>query len=179
MKKLYTYFCCAAGSKSVQESHFQGIAMSSPSPAFGPSLALGVPQWLRPSSIGSLGHPQLCRRPCVHIAKFGTCPAGNECEYCHEMHTGSKLRRSQRRLMRAMTEEGVRTLLRPHILQRIQELELIDHASILMNLLEQEVHSDAQHAFANFSRSDMRKLNYVLARLPLLVLAAQHEIKCM
>ena len=158
--------------------------MSAPSPAFASPLAIehmGAPRCLWPSSIGSLGHPQLCRRPCVHIAKFGTCPAGDECEYCHKMHTKpkSKLRRSQRRLMRAMTEEDVRTLLRPHILQRLLELELMDHASTLMNLLEQEVHSDAQHAFANFRRSDMRKLKYVLARLPLIALAAQPEIKCM
>jgi len=31
---------------------------------------------------GSRGHPFLCKRPCVRMAK-GICNMGNACEYCH------------------------------------------------------------------------------------------------
>ena len=84
-----------------------------------------------------------------------------------------KLNRNQRELMRSMMEEDVRTLLRPHIDRRLQQLELTDHAAILVNLLEQEAHSDEEQFFANVTRGTVRKLNPVLARLPLLALAAR------
>ena len=34
------------------------------------------------SSLGSKGHPFLCRRPCIRFNK-GKCDMGDECGYCH------------------------------------------------------------------------------------------------
>ena len=34
---------------------------------------------------GSRGHPDLCRRPCLHLA-VGACLHGEECLYCHQPH---------------------------------------------------------------------------------------------
>ena len=36
-------------------------------------------------NLGSLGHPALCRRPCVRLAK-GVCKTGDACGYCHYGH---------------------------------------------------------------------------------------------
>ncbi|CAJ1393747.1 unnamed protein product [Effrenium voratum] len=37
------------------------------------------------TSPGSRGHPELCRRPCLHFAR-GECPRGADCVYCHLPH---------------------------------------------------------------------------------------------
>ena len=34
-------------------------------------------------SAGSLGHPVLCKRPCVHAAARRFCAAGAACDFCH------------------------------------------------------------------------------------------------
>ncbi|CAK9020397.1 Uncharacterized protein SCF082_LOCUS14904 [Durusdinium trenchii] len=38
-------------------------------------------------SLGTVGHPVLCRRPCVRFMK-GECTAGAACNYCHLQHEG-------------------------------------------------------------------------------------------
>ena len=35
------------------------------------------------TSAGSLGHPVLCKRPCVHVAAGRFCAAGSACNFCH------------------------------------------------------------------------------------------------
>ena len=37
-----------------------------------------------PSS-GSYGHPDLCRRPCIQLAR-GSCRKGKSCGFCHFSH---------------------------------------------------------------------------------------------
>ena len=44
--------------------------------------AEAAPQHSQGSSFGSLGHPFLCRRPCIRFAK-GNCDVGDACGYCH------------------------------------------------------------------------------------------------
>lgn len=44
--------------------------------------AEAAPQQAQGSSFGSLGHPLLCRRPCIRFAK-GRCDMGDACCYCH------------------------------------------------------------------------------------------------
>ena len=39
-----------------------------------------------PVNDGSRGHPQLCARPCIRIAKEGGCNLGDACGYCHLGH---------------------------------------------------------------------------------------------
>ena len=38
-----------------------------------------------PTSKGSRGHPVVCFRPCIRLAK-GTCEMGDACDYCHYKH---------------------------------------------------------------------------------------------
>ncbi|CAK9008571.1 Putative tRNA/rRNA methyltransferase Rv0881 [Durusdinium trenchii] len=39
---------------------------------------------------GSLGHPQVCNRPCIYFAA-GNCASGAGCSYCHVEHTEPRL----------------------------------------------------------------------------------------
>ncbi|CAJ1354464.1 unnamed protein product, partial [Effrenium voratum] len=37
-------------------------------------------------SLGSIGHPEVCRRPCIYFSA-GHCELGEACNYCHVAHT--------------------------------------------------------------------------------------------
>ena len=57
---------------------------------------------------GSLGHPHLCTKPCLHSQR--TCCA--ECHYCHEMHGADvKLDKREREHINRVSEEALLTLL--------------------------------------------------------------------
>ena len=101
------------------------------------------------ASAGSLAHPQLCRRPCIHLLKAGSCGAGLACYYCHEGHDNERIAmpdKRQRQLLRTMREEDIRTLLRPYILCRLEQLELTEPAAQLLNLLDQDQRPKKQEA---------------------------------
>ena len=60
---------------------------------------------------GSLGHPELCQRPCVHVAVGRWCEASNGCDFCH-FHHGfvMKLDRAQRRIVEEMSKAAFLTV---------------------------------------------------------------------
>eukprot|EP00928_Gymnodinium_smaydae_P003380 TRINITY_DN11214_c1_g1_i1.p1 TRINITY_DN11214_c1_g1~~TRINITY_DN11214_c1_g1_i1.p1 ORF type:complete len:516 (-),score=72.87 TRINITY_DN11214_c1_g1_i1:250-1797(-) len=74
---------------------------------------------------GSLGHPELCSRPCV-FAAAGLCELGSSCAFCHMPHekTGVHLDRKRREALKKMTyEERVATIL-PLVRVKLVELQL-------------------------------------------------------
>ncbi|OLP77524.1 Allophanate hydrolase [Symbiodinium microadriaticum] len=161
----------------VPKSTFFGFMAPAACPAVfrpPPGLEEDVGRFRFPPSRGSWGHPELCQRPCVHLAKGKACLAGASCCYCHGMHCRPpvKLDQSRRLIMQTMQEEDIRTLLWPHIQKRLEDLELAEQASRLMVLLasERELESSPQRAFQDIERKDLRKINRSLARLPLLAL---------
>lgn len=48
-----------------------------------------------PRNPGSLGHPDLCPRPCIYY-RSGTCTSGAECTFCHLSHSRRPLRLDKR-----------------------------------------------------------------------------------
>jgi len=52
---------------------------------------------------GSVGHPGLCKRPCIQFAR-GDCAAGAECQFCHLAHSGRSphLDKRHRELLRSL-----------------------------------------------------------------------------
>ena len=61
--------------------------------------AFSLPQdWPEGISSGSMGHPFLCKAPCIR-AVHGTCMKGPRCEFCHleHNHPKRKLRRQETR----------------------------------------------------------------------------------
>ena len=54
-------------------------------------------------SVGSMGHPHLCSRPCVRLHR-GFCAQGHDCSFCHLAHGPEhKLRPQDRRALQALT----------------------------------------------------------------------------
>jgi len=87
------------------------------SPSFEPSKDVNVPS-AQPSNPGSVGHPELCTRPCLYFAA-GSCPK-SECEFCHLDHKKRPARldkRHRERLDRLSVSERIAVVL-PVVIQR-------------------------------------------------------------
>lgn len=84
-----------------------GVLLQDTSPV--PSTVKEMP------SVGSHGHPEFCRRPCVHFIKR-RCVEGSACGYCHmlEHPRAIALDKHQRVLMTSLRDaDKVRLLLPP------------------------------------------------------------------
>mmetsp|Transcript_33257 Transcript_33257/g.66024 ORF Transcript_33257/g.66024 Transcript_33257/m.66024 type:complete len:292 (+) Transcript_33257:30-905(+) len=65
---------------------------------------------------GSIGHPDLCFRPCLYFAA-NQCVNGASCEFCHMTHTkrASHLNKQHREQLRDMDDDRVRALILPMV----------------------------------------------------------------
>ncbi|CAE7030012.1 dus [Symbiodinium natans] len=109
--------------------------------------------------IGSHGHPEACSRPCVHIQKFGGCPAGDACRYCHLPHTGKKSRKPDKRAreeLSYMTDQELLTMCLPYIRKKAAQLDL-PAAHLVVELLEAELASLAPLTHLR-SRRDLKQV---------------------
>jgi len=72
---------------------------------------------------GSLGHPELCSRPCLYFAS-GSCSNGRSCEYCHLPHSRrlAHLDRRHRELLRSKPLEEWAALFLPIVNRRVEGL---------------------------------------------------------
>jgi len=88
------------------------------------SMTSGVPWALSSNSgtvgPGSLGHPDLCNKPCVNLAA-GACAGGASCTYCHLPHVQRPVHFSQekRRALRRMRPEEVQALMFPLLREKV------------------------------------------------------------
>eukprot|EP00928_Gymnodinium_smaydae_P088446 TRINITY_DN7252_c0_g1_i1.p1 TRINITY_DN7252_c0_g1~~TRINITY_DN7252_c0_g1_i1.p1 ORF type:complete len:515 (-),score=65.66 TRINITY_DN7252_c0_g1_i1:252-1796(-) len=74
---------------------------------------------------GSMGHPELCSRPCVFAAS-GQCELGVSCNFCHMPHERAAVHLDKKRrdaLKRMTYQERVATIL-PLVRMKIVELQL-------------------------------------------------------
>mmetsp|Transcript_73037 Transcript_73037/g.171266 ORF Transcript_73037/g.171266 Transcript_73037/m.171266 type:complete len:244 (+) Transcript_73037:76-807(+) len=118
---------------------------------------------------GSAGHPELCNRPCVYLARGGGCSLGAACRHCHLNHASPvKLDKKQRLLLQQLAPEELTSVIVPHIRDRVKTAGLLPQASELLHLLECAVPADPVPA--DVSSRDARKLDKVLSRVSLLAL---------
>ena len=76
-------------------------------------------------SAGSIGHPNLCARPCSFFAK-GHCRYGRRCNQCHERHEQlqSLPNKKQRAYLRDLNEAQIWRLLWPYLRAQVETWEL-------------------------------------------------------
>ncbi|CAJ1433005.1 unnamed protein product [Effrenium voratum] len=88
-------------------------------------------------SVGSLGHPEFCHRPCL-LLQFG-CPNGLQCGYCHHPHGPRvKLDKQRRDTLRNLSEYDQLKLVLPHL--KAQQLRLdLPGAARVVELMEQHL----------------------------------------
>ncbi|CAJ1404496.1 unnamed protein product [Effrenium voratum] len=120
-----------------------------PSPAPGPApSAATVGIAMSPGSLpGSRGHPELCRRPCLHFFSRQGCQREADCVYCHLPHPqrAVSLDKRSRELVAALAPRSLLALLLPLLRARVEAMAdgrgsaaLCQRARAFVLALEQE-----------------------------------------
>eukprot|EP00747_Dinoflagellata_sp_TGD_P151777 gnl/TRDRNA2_/TRDRNA2_177241_c0_seq9.p1 gnl/TRDRNA2_/TRDRNA2_177241_c0~~gnl/TRDRNA2_/TRDRNA2_177241_c0_seq9.p1 ORF type:complete len:354 (+),score=62.10 gnl/TRDRNA2_/TRDRNA2_177241_c0_seq9:71-1132(+) len=132
------------------------------------------------SHSGSVGHPELCSRPCLYYAA-GKCVNGNACRFCHEPHPdrAHHLDKHHRQMLKAMPFSTSLHLMSPIIKTKAAALDLpaefvaqlldsLEVASIVENKYEVET-EEAEiktHITQSFTRAfRLMSLRSMLATL--------------
>ena len=90
------------------------------------------------ASSGSLGHPEVCHRPCMHFLE-GLCHHGSACTFCHLPHPEkrSKFDKKQRQLLKNLSYEEFLVHTLPFIEDCLEKMQF--DGSDLLDLLHAEV----------------------------------------
>lgn len=123
------------------------------------------------ASRGSLGHPDVCRRPCVYF-KSGSCEHGSACGFCHMEHTLRlpKLDKKQRELIKSFNKTEVLLIMLRYLrlvaakqgfeLQATEILELVEH-----EVLVGQDQAEQARAKANIPEKMFSRLHKTLIRM--------------
>ncbi|CAE8651011.1 unnamed protein product [Polarella glacialis] len=123
---------------------------------------------------GSIGHPELCRRPCIYFAE-GKCVNGDKCGYCHCPHgqRPAHLDRRHRELLRSLSSAERLSVVVPLLRLRCDSLGLAAEASELVGLLEHKIKeyasTDSLHGGGATvpSMAQLAKLGTALRKMPI------------
>eukprot|EP00439_Symbiodinium_sp_Y106_P062839 s477_g9.t1 len=117
----------------------------------------------RPSQ-GGLGHPEVCRRPCV-LMQMGHCPKGEDCEYCHHPHETRppKLDRHLRCQFLDLHRSEQLCILVRHLRQRAVDRQFLPEADAVLQAFEDE--AKRQGSAMESGKVRHRKLDRHLAKL--------------
>lgn len=114
-------------------------------------------------NIGSVGHPELCARPCIYFAA-GFCANGVSCGYCHHNHEArsAHLDKRHRALLRTLPEEDRLALLLPVLRRRADVLGVREEAQELLTILKSRTAPKAPPVLASHPRflSSVKKMSF-------------------
>eukprot|EP00931_Biecheleriopsis_adriatica_P044697 TRINITY_DN2558_c2_g1_i1.p1 TRINITY_DN2558_c2_g1~~TRINITY_DN2558_c2_g1_i1.p1 ORF type:complete len:404 (+),score=53.80 TRINITY_DN2558_c2_g1_i1:1-1212(+) len=110
------------------------------------SSALGLSELSRNNklselSVGSLGHPELCSRPCIFFP-LGQCTKGSSCHYCHQEHASrsAHLDKRNRNVLQSLPVGGAVRLLLKALRNRLKRMPLqnLQAATVFLNRTESQ-----------------------------------------
>ena len=114
-----------------------------------------------PPNYGSLGHPSVCRRPCVLFLR-GRCEAAN-CSFCHLPHVRvPNFDKASRNAIAAMPDPKFLQMLLPHMERSLGESDLQSSHEFLENF-KREVQI---RSFLSHPSKKQRRFQPVLASTP-------------
>ena len=91
-----------------------------------------------PVSWGSLGHPELCHRPCINFMS-GKCKLAEECTFCHLPHVKTlKFDKHQRQMLTKLPKSTFLAIALPHLHQKVKDHGL-SKAKEILEMLEEEL----------------------------------------
>ncbi|CAK8992899.1 unnamed protein product [Durusdinium trenchii] len=151
-------------------------ATSAPSDAPAEWLTPNEPRKLAPErpedmssavwSLGSMGHPELCSRPCIHFMARN-CEKGESCNFCHIQHPEKpvKLDKKQRTVIRALSARQLAGIILPSCRARLEATGIATGEEIL-SILEKLVQNrnDAEEDAA-INEHDLRHVRRTLQRM--------------
>lgn len=98
--------------------------------------SLDIPAVGTTCNYGSLGHPDLCARPCNFYSR-GMCANANSCGYCHMQHSQPlKIHKRQLQLLASLGTDERLVLCLPIMRQRAEELGFGEQAAQFFQLVE-------------------------------------------
>lgn len=96
------------------------------------------PEGPPPVSWGSLGHPELCHRPCINFMS-GKCKLAEECTFCHLPHVKTlKFDKQQRQMLAKLPKSTFLATALPHLRQKVKDHGL-SKAKEILEMLEEEL----------------------------------------
>ena len=127
-----------------------------------PALAEFFP--LLPSQ-GSLGHPEVCRRPCIYFIA-GHCENGHGCAYCHMEHTEKtpKLDKRQRTIIQGLSRPQLLGLVMHFCQSKAEQAGFLEEAGEILGMLAQES-AGARPLAQCVSDRDLRNLHKTLSQM--------------
>ena len=147
---------CQKEARDLEEREKHRYVLSLPKPES--PVPEKSPKWGEEFSVGSVGHPNLCQRPCVHTAAGRRCEAGAGCEFCHLHHSHiMKMDKMQRRMIDEMPKGDFLYL----VLQLLQEKARdanIQGTEALFDILEKELQSTKSEVWHEIRKSPPRRL---------------------
>mmetsp|Transcript_10662 Transcript_10662/g.23472 ORF Transcript_10662/g.23472 Transcript_10662/m.23472 type:complete len:238 (-) Transcript_10662:41-754(-) len=116
-------------------------------------------------SLGSYGHPNICRRPCILMMR-GTCQKGADCGFCHLAHEARipSFDKQQRDFLKLLPPVTFLEMILPYVRKTVEASELPGACRVLQ-LLESEIVVRATGG-TTVQRTP-RKIRYVLERMSL------------
>lgn len=120
---------------------------------------------LLPPSQGSIGHPEVCRRPCIYFAR-GDCQNGSACGYCHLDHAGRgfHLDKWNRDMLKKMPFVDVLSLVLKLARKRALDSGILSEAGGVVQVLENW--SLTQLPAKTFGTLEVRRLYLAMQNVP-------------
>ncbi|CAK8991835.1 unnamed protein product [Durusdinium trenchii] len=115
-------------------------------------------------SPGTLGHPEVCRRPCMHF-QIGHCDNGSSCNFCHEAHPHktAKLDKKQRLLLQSLKIQEFTALIAQEVRERPNSGVPAGAAEELLAALEDEAQGAPLPRIPDRDLRNLRKTFVTLA----------------
>ena len=131
----------------------------------------------------SFGHPEMCRRPCVHMFRHGRCHQGSQCDYCHERHVvpPAKMTKRLRQLFAKLPRQQQMFILLCHLTERSAQSDFPAEANVLLQclvsdwqLMQRGQQSDhAEHVQLGLTSEELSSMQQAFSRMPLFALVTQ------
>jgi len=125
----------------------------------------GAPQGQAIPSLGSYGHPNICRRPCILLMR-GACQKGADCGFCHLAHEARvpSFDKQQRDFLKLLPPATFLEMILPYVRKTVEESELPGAGQVLQ-LVESEI--VVRSPGGTTVQRTPRKIRYVLERMSL------------
>ncbi|CAE6968272.1 unnamed protein product [Symbiodinium natans] len=116
-------------------------------------------------SPGSLGHPEVCRRPCIYFIA-GHCENGQGCTFCHMEHAQKtpKLDKKQRHLIQCLSSAQFIELVMHTCRNKAEQAGFLEEAKAILDLMAEESGGAGPLADILADR-DLHHLKRMLARM--------------
>jgi hypothetical protein len=126
---------------------YNGYGLSTARQASGSRDVRHLPNVYAEPNFGSLGHPELCNRPCLFFAG-GSCANGNDCTFCHLHHPGRQthLDKRNRLAFMSMSLQLRKTIVWSALRSRARQFQILGLLTEILSFAEVALGEPVQEA---------------------------------